>query len=152
MTLNLCSGPFPMKGTINADIRKYQGTDVVCDAKALPFKNNSFDKIYFIHSIEHFSYDEGIDICKNLLNKLKPKGRVWIEGPDISKCSGNPEYIFGSLQEIRRDELYRHKWGYSDLSISRNLAFLGYSIVEVSLGTYHGMPHRDYRVIGEKHG
>ncbi len=157
MNLNLCSGPFPIKECINADLRKYPGVDIVCDARQLPFKKESFDKAFFIHAIEHLDKDEAINTLKDIQNTLKPNGELTIEGPDVEKCIVNfanhtqaIEWIFGSSQESRRDEVYHHKWGYTGDIVAYMLRGIGMSIKMLTVGRLHGMPNRDYRVTGCK--
>ncbi len=155
--LNLCSGPFPIQGCTNVDIHKYDRTDVVCDARYLPFKNDSFKYIFFIHAIEHFTYDEAMDILKNLKRVLSSRGVLHIEGPDIIKTALHyhnhnriAEFMFGSLDEIRRNPLYTHKWGYTGSKVWQELKNLGFEVSEVNPGPAHGLPDRDYKVIGVK--
>jgi predicted SAM-dependent methyltransferase len=159
VNLNLCSGPFPIKGCINADLRKYPGVDVVCDVRNLPFKKESFDKAIFIHAIEHFDKDEGISVLKDMADILKSNGEITVEGPDVAKCItnfSNPaqsiEWIFGSSKETKRDKAYRHKWGYTGTLVASILNHIGMDVKVVTVGRSHNMPNRDYRVTGRKNG
>ena len=42
------------KPFINVDGRDFEGLDLVCDLKELPFDNCSFDLIYCSHVLDHF--------------------------------------------------------------------------------------------------
>jgi len=43
-------------------LRKTRSTDIVADARMLPFNGESFDNVYSSHLIEHFSHREVRDI------------------------------------------------------------------------------------------
>ena len=155
MNLNICSGPFPLRGYVNADMTPYPGTDVVCDARALPFKPHSFGKVFFCHAIEHFTYDEAMQILRDIKKTLKPGGTVVIEGPDVVKSVVNckdaaksMQYIFGDINQIRKHPLYAHKWGYTGELLAREMVRMGYKITKVTEGRSHDRPERDYRTEG----
>ena len=54
--LNLGAGSYLIKGAISIDVMPFEGIDEVCDLSRLPWKwtDNSIDKIYMIHFLEHF--------------------------------------------------------------------------------------------------
>jgi len=54
MNLNLGSGYRPREDCINLDIRYEVRPDIVCDARnPLPFKSNSFKRVYAYDFLEH---------------------------------------------------------------------------------------------------
>jgi len=137
----------------------YPGTQVVCDARALPFRSGSLDAVFFCHAIEHFTYDDAMQILKDIKRTLKPGGTVHIEGPDVIKCVENyrshyglMDFIFGDMDEIRKHPEYAHKWGYTGNGLAHDMINMGYRIKEVGDGKVHGHPKRDYKVLGVKDG
>ena len=53
----------------------------LADVRDLPFKNMSFDGVYNMGVLEHFSEEEGIHILKGFNRVLKPYGRIVIFWP-----------------------------------------------------------------------
>ena len=142
---------------MNADLRKYPGTNVVCDARALPFRKESFDGVKLIHAIEHFDNKEGFAVLSDIVGVMKAGAELTVEGPDVEKCMMNfsdkmkgIKWIFGYSEEYLRDKAYGHKWGYTGEIVSKILKYLGLKIKVVTVGRSHGMPDRDYRVTGVK--
>lgn len=81
MNLNLGCGTAFMDGFINVDcIVQQKGdkcTDVVSTMLALPFKPNSFDTIYSVHSIEHFYITDVINILTACYALLKTGRQIY---------------------------------------------------------------------------
>jgi predicted SAM-dependent methyltransferase len=70
-------------GWISSDITK--GADLYLDLlKPFPFPNNSIDKIYSSHVLEHFYSDQILMILKECYRVLKPKGWISACVPDAS--------------------------------------------------------------------
>ena len=72
MILNLGAGQRRMNGALNVDVTLYPGVDRVVDLNILswPWKDNSIDKIYMIHSLEHFKDTKSIlNECHRILKK-----------------------------------------------------------------------------------
>ncbi len=82
MKLNIGCGDLYIENFINLDMYNPRA-DVQCDAKKLPFKENSIDEIYASHIIEHFDYFEAFDVLEEWKRVLKGKGILVIETPDL---------------------------------------------------------------------
>jgi len=82
--LDLGSGPHKIKGAISVDINKETNPDIVHDLNKLPlpFKSNSFDKIYMRHVLEHLNEPE--KTLKDILRIAKNGAMVYIEVPHFS--------------------------------------------------------------------
>lgn len=77
--LNLGSGRNPLPGATNLDIRGGRGVDVVGDAAALPFPDNSFDEIV---AVNPFGFSP---VTAETARVLAPGGRLVVTG-----FPGNP--------------------------------------------------------------
>jgi len=89
MKLNLGGGEIPKEGFVNIDFDK-RYADVKHDlTKPLPYANDSVDKIYASHIIEHFSRAEWDNIKRDWLRVLKSGGICEIRCPDLLECCKN---------------------------------------------------------------
>lgn len=71
------------KGGIGLDSRKTKSVDVIADARMLPFKDESFDRVYSSHAIEHFSHLEVRSVLAEWVRVLKRQGIIEILCPDL---------------------------------------------------------------------
>ena len=88
LNVELGSGENPVlngNNYIHCDIRPDQPhVEVVCPADKLPFPDNSVNKIFNQHLIEHFSRENLKPLLKEWLRVLKPGGKVEIICPYLS--------------------------------------------------------------------
>jgi predicted SAM-dependent methyltransferase len=85
--LEIGSGNKPREGYIHFDIRKMEGTDVVGDAKNLPFKDEEFVEVFSRFFLEHLPRKDAKKTLKEMYRVLKKDGRLEIIVPNI-------EYFF----------------------------------------------------------
>jgi predicted SAM-dependent methyltransferase len=52
-------------------------------ANALPFRDNSFEVIHFVHCLEHLTRDKHLPVLKECQRVLKPGGSLFVEVPDF---------------------------------------------------------------------
>ncbi|MDD4908445.1 MAG: class I SAM-dependent methyltransferase, partial [Candidatus Omnitrophica bacterium] len=72
-----------MKGAIGLDINKESHADIVCDLeKIFPIKDNSFDRVYCKHLLEHLKDPESV--IREIYRVSKDGGRVTLEVPHFS--------------------------------------------------------------------
>lgn len=71
------------EGSIGVDIRRTAKTDVLADARKLPFKDGCFDKVYSSHVIEHFSHNEIECVLIEWIRVLKNGGVFELRCPDL---------------------------------------------------------------------
>lgn len=101
--LNIGCGEMILSDYINCDLYN-DNADIKCDAKVLPFEDNSVDKIIAIHIIEHFDFKEFFDVLREWNRVLKTNGILWIETPDfLESCKK-----FVNSNEQERIKLYSH--------------------------------------------
>ncbi len=80
--LNIGCGRKIMQGAVNLDILKLPGVDVVHNLEDTPwsmFNDNTFDKIYAHHVLEHV--DNFISIIEEIHRVLRPGGLLIVTGP-----------------------------------------------------------------------
>lgn len=82
--LNLGCGDDIKKDFVNMDFVKQQGIDVVHDINKFPwpFKNNTFDKVYASHVLEHI--EDLPKTMKEIHRICKDKAKIIIRGPHFS--------------------------------------------------------------------
>ena len=92
--LNMGSGFDYRKGWLNVDVSPKSNPDIVADIRELPFTDNSFEKIYCHHVLEHI---EGSlhKIMEELWRVLKPNGELEIHVPHFAFHGAicDPEHI-----------------------------------------------------------
>ena len=62
-----------------------RGADIIHDLrKGLPLPENSVDKIYASHVLEHIPYRELINLLRELHRILNKGGELYVSVPDVS--------------------------------------------------------------------
>lgn len=80
--LNVGSGVHKFgSNVLNVDIFPYEGVDVVADAQALPFEDNSVDGILCEMLIEHVPHPE--KVISEIKRVLKPNGSLYLSTPFV---------------------------------------------------------------------
>ena len=121
LKLHLGCGSRHFEGYINIDWRKTRATDLVCDVRNLPYRDNSVELIECYHILEHLpvclmaNLDPGfgekyalvINTLKEWQKILKSGGKLIIEAPDLDKLI--EEYI--RTDNNKREELIAYMYG-----------------------------------------
>jgi len=79
--LNVGCGPMQYEGWVNVDFDVKYNPDVVADARALPFEDDTVDELYSSHLLEHFGYEE--PVLEEWRRVLRKGGKITIVVPDI---------------------------------------------------------------------
>jgi len=157
--LNLGCGQMPVVGYTNVDIYPGKGVDLECDIRQLPYEPNTVTEIMLLHAIEHFTLDDAVAMLRSYYKMLIKGGRIVIEAPDVYKAVRNrPDNqleaivgIFGDMNELRKGKTaYQHLWGWTGELMKATMEKEGFRDVQVSDGTTHGRPWRDFRVTAVK--
>lgn len=67
--LNIGAGNKPIDGFISVDIK-----DGI-NANSLPYEDASVDEVYASHVLEHFPYEQTVDVLREWSRVLKPGGK-----------------------------------------------------------------------------
>ena len=65
------------------DIEQHPGVNLIGDAAKIPFEDNHFDRIEAKNILEHFSFNETVNVLKEWNRVLKPDGAILIVVPLI---------------------------------------------------------------------
>jgi predicted SAM-dependent methyltransferase len=144
--------------SIAVDIRKTVKTDVIADARKLPFKDACFDQIYSSHAIEHFSHIEVESVLIEWIRVLKDDGIFELRCPDLRMRA----LIFflkpswGDIKNIYGGQDYRenyHNCGFTYGLLKEALNNSGIIRVKRILDGYKGIPFLpcDLHINGVKH-
>lgn len=145
--LNLGCGPYLMEGYINIDLYN-PDADINCDVRDLSrYEAGSVDVVYAGHLLEHFSPYKVMDLLREWVRVLKPKGRLVLELPDIEECCKHyatadkaKKYeiltcIYGQLPDV----IVPHQYGWDLELLTDHLTWAGCeNIVKLPQQVYHG--------------
>jgi ubiquinone/menaquinone biosynthesis C-methylase UbiE len=86
----------------------------VANALSLPFKDNSFDAIVSLETIEHFDVSDQNLYLRELKRVLKPEGKLWLSTPNAQASKHNnpwhlKELSFPELQQLLADNFRNYK-------------------------------------------
>lgn len=101
-------------GIKNLDICYYPDVDVIADAKALPFTDNSVDMVIFKNVLEHLK-DPG-NALSEIKRILKPGGKLYVKIPFLQPFHAVPDdfqrYTRSGIKELFK-EYHEHEFGVS---------------------------------------
>jgi len=136
--LNLCCGNDKREGYLNADISN-SDFDFDLSKGYIPFQNETFEEIIFKHALEHFRFQTGIEILKEIHRVLLPTGKLHILVPDLAKAC--EDFVLGydlpncapailRIYGQNTNEEFVHKWGYSPDDLTNVLLSVGFTRVD----------------------
>lgn len=76
--LEIGAGQRPQEGYEHLDVKAFPHIEYVCDARKLPFKDNSYDEIFSHWVLEHFAWREIPSLLLEWKRVLKPGGTIKI--------------------------------------------------------------------------
>lgn len=87
MNLNIGSGAVtpPVAGWTTLDAMAWP-CSVRGDARALPFRDKSFEQVHCSHLIEHVTYDEALTVLQEARRVLRTNGIFYIAAPDSKRA------------------------------------------------------------------
>lgn len=140
MKINLGCGSDILKGWENVDIRAGDGVDVVCNVSALPFDDNSVERIYASDVLEHIMYAQVPTALKEWYRVLMHRGTLTIKVPSLSTIAMNyvrheldtkefVRLVYGGQEE--GDIANAHKSGFDPQYLSILLKHAGFKITNI---------------------
>lgn len=142
--IHLGSSSHIISGWINYDIDTYNGAVKADLAKGIPLPDNSVDKIFSEHVIEHFDKQTGHRLIEECYRVLKPGGVMRIGWPGFNKLissyllrsrkhrkhvTPHLELRYGHWDEIFADRLFSwgHQYAYTPRHMKDILQEVGFS-------------------------
>jgi predicted SAM-dependent methyltransferase len=142
--LDVGCGEF-VKADIRVDFRKTKCVNVIADARKLPFRAESFDKVRSSDVIEHFSHREVQKVVSEWIRLLKVGGTLEIACPDLRARAFllflNPSWK--NIENIYGGQDYEgnyHKCGFSYELLKALLESCGIKQVKRIIKGYKGVP------------
>lgn len=135
LRLHLGAGPVNLSGWVNIDAREAPHIHLIANNFDLvEFSDGSLAEIYLCHVLEHFSFEESVQLLNNFRKKLKPGGTLRISVPHfdhlitIYHANGNNlEIVKRALMGGQDYEYNFHKSIYNEALLSGLLVSCGYS-------------------------
>jgi predicted SAM-dependent methyltransferase len=132
--LEIGSGPKPKAGYLHFDIRKLAGTDVVGDARKLPFKEGEFVEVYSRFFLEHLPRKDAALALKEMFRVLESKGVLEILVPNLAYFCKLFVEEKGQKKEWALNKIYgfenypedHHYFGYDEETLSKLLSEIGF--------------------------
>lgn len=144
MILDVGCGEF-VKADIRVDFRKTKCVNVIADARKLPFRAESFDKVRSSDVIEHFSHREVQKVVREWTRLLKVGGTLEIICPDLRARAFllflNPSWK--NIENVYGGQDYEgnyHKCGFSYELLKALLNSCGIKQVKRIIKGYKGVP------------
>ena len=113
ITLDVGAGTSGL-GTINVDVRRLPGIDILCDARHLPFKDGTVDHVFLRDVIEHFKYDDARKLLLESGRVLRKGGGLDIWTPNFQSIGFLRAWIFGSSGDPQGRSLHPPLTGNQD--------------------------------------
>jgi predicted SAM-dependent methyltransferase len=144
MILDIGCGEFN-RADIRVDFRKTKCTNLIADARRLPFVAESFDKVISSDVIEHFSHREIQKVVNEWVRVLKGGGSLDIACPDLRARAFifflNPSWK--NIENVYGGQDYAgnyHKCGFSYELLKSILESGGIENVKRIIKGYKGIP------------
>jgi predicted SAM-dependent methyltransferase len=134
--LHLGCGNIHIRDWCNVDVLKTGATDLVLDIESLPgIVNNSVEKIYSCHVLEHFSTKDIPIILARWHDVLEPGGEIRISVPDLDKITkiyqDNINHFLTPGNQPWIALIYGyHKTGFNYTYLKELLAAVGFSSIK----------------------
>jgi len=131
--------------SLGLDIRRTTETDIIADARSLPFHDDVFDLVFSSHCIEHISHREVRSALSEWVRVLRPTGTIEIVCPDLRARAAifAARPTWDGVMNIYGDQDYpenSHLSGYSYGLLKGILESLGVRRVKRVIDGYRGIP------------
>jgi len=139
------AGPHRREGWKTLDGDPVRGGDFVAMIPPLPdgVKAIQWDEIEWIHGVTSLYPWDAEQVLRELLDVLRPEGKLVLEQPDYMKARDNVAHVFGDPDP--QNPLIMNRWAYTPETLTALLQEVGFTRVEV-LPARHHFPARDFRI------
>jgi predicted SAM-dependent methyltransferase len=147
--LQIGAGPNSVPGWLNTDRDPVEGHAYLDATRRFPQPDGSLDYVWAEHTIEHFTWQQGLAMLKECQRVLKPGGRVRIATPDLERVAGlltnddpiardyvrwSTETFLPNVDAVRPahvvNQLFRgwgHRYLYDDETLAATMEQAGFS-------------------------
>ncbi len=119
LALNLGCGSNKIKGCVNVDIEESCKPDIITDFRTyIPFSDNSVDRIYFFHVVEHIEKSVHPRMFMEFHRILKSDGFLFVSYPEFTKIAQNYIENKRGKREFWEATIYGRQLYKSDYHVS----------------------------------
>lgn len=136
--LEIGSGKKPRDGYLHFDIRDIEQTDIVGDAKKLPFDSESFDEVFSRFFLEHLLRSDAKKVLNEIYRVLKINGKVEIIVPNLAyfarlyleESGQKKEWALNKIYGFENYEEDHHYFGYDEETLKNYLENTGFKDIK----------------------
>lgn len=136
--LEIGSGTKPKEGYLHFDIRDIDQTDIVGDARKLPFEDNSFQEVFSRFFLEHLPRSDAKIVLNEIYRVLENKGKIEIIVPNLAYFAKLYLEESGQKKEWALNKIYgfekyvedHHFFGYDEETLTKYLTEAGFKEVK----------------------
>lgn len=142
MKLNLGCGKTKLDGCINIDVEATCEPDLVLDfvSSPLPYEDNSVERVYLFHVIEHIPEKRHHDILSEIRRVLSPEGIFYCAYPEFKICSQNYLSNYQGRKEFWKATIFGLQRYQSDFHVAlmdsdvfrKTLELVGFEVIDIS--------------------
>lgn len=159
MRLNVGCGKMILDGWVNVDVqanpKASRPPDLLSDIRKLPIDDGSADVLMAVHVVEHFYRWEVGALLAEWRRVLKDGGLLILELPNLEAACRN--VLAGLTDQMgmwplygdpgHKDPYMCHRWGWTPVTLARELEAAGFRNIKTAPTEYHGKRHdRDMRL------
>jgi predicted SAM-dependent methyltransferase len=132
--LEVGSGAKPKEGYLHFDIRDIEQTDVVGDARELPFDDESFNEVFSRFFLEHLLRKDAKKVLSEMYRVLKQGSKIEVIVPNLAYFARLYLEETGQKKEWALNKIYgfenyhedHHFFGYDEETLKKYLEEAGF--------------------------
>lgn len=136
--LEIGSGNKPKEGYLHFDIRNIKQTDIVGDARELPFEDNSFEEVFSRFFLEHLPRADAMKVLIEMNRVIKKNGKIEIIVPNlkyfcelfINEVGQKKEWALNKIYGFENYKEDHHFFGYDEEILKKYLIKAGFKNIK----------------------
>lgn len=136
--LEIGSGNKPKEGYLHFDIRDIYQTDIVGDAKNLPFEDESFNEVFSRFFLEHLFRSEARKVLSEMYRVLKKDGKIEIIVPNLryfaklylEETGQKKQWALNKIYGFENYKEDHHYFGYDEETLKLYLENTGFKDIK----------------------